>query len=277
MSEQLAFIPPDVGSVVVHGACAASGQPQAPEAAGTAVGKRYRPREGDSRYVDGLWQHSSGVLLPRGCIVLDRLTDDGLAELESASVARGVRRGDQVARRLRRSASDAEQLQAMCEWFHGHGLDGIGVVTFSDEYAGQRGIHSLARGLDDVWRGLSECPMNNGRSRGYRGRFVICGEWHRTGRDVPHVHIAFETYQAKGVCDDLWRYFSRTRGRSRFEPMRDVTTATLYGLKDTIKDSTGDGSNMRYRLDRKRPRKGHPSPSMPKATQSPCGARPDGC
>jgi hypothetical protein len=80
-------------------------------------------------------------------------------------------------------------------------------------------------------------PLGKGDRFGYPFKFVLAGEAHRTGRLVPHVHLALESNSAPidKLCSELFVYFLRTRGRCRFEPMRDVNAATLYGLKDTVK------------------------------------------
>lgn len=152
----------------------------------------------------------------------------------------------------RRPLAEEEQLQALCEWLHGHGLDLMGVVTFSDQYADSHGIYSIASAVRDVWRGLSEIRMHSGKGYkvGYPFKFVLAGEMHRTGRTVPHVHVALESHgvPAGKLCAELFTYFLFTRGRCRFEPMRDVDLATLYGLKDTVKASKSDPSAIAARL-----------------------------
>ena len=186
---------------------------------------------------DGLWRHD-GVVVPWGSVAVSHLTDEDLERLDAGRVRRGLGNRPQP----RRSASDEERLQALCEWLHDHGLNTIGVVTFSDEYAARHSIYSLNRALDDVWAGMVQAR--------FPWKFVLAGEFHRTGRTVPHVHVALEIppHAQPRVCSELWRYFFATRGRSRFEPMRDVNAATLYGLKDTVKDAAADTSTTRFRL-----------------------------
>jgi len=84
---------------------------------------------------------------------------------------------------------------------------------------------------------------------------VASGEWHRSGRKIPHVHLALESMGAVDplkVCADLFSYFSKTRGRCRFEVMREAPAATLYALKDTVKGSAHDASSLDLRLRRTR-------------------------
>lgn len=207
---------------------------------------------------DGLWLHSSGISLPRGTVVSSVLDADELAGLEKRSDRRGAREGAQRARRVSRPIADARHLHELCAWLATHGLDILGTVTYSDEYARTHGIYSLPSALRDVRRGLAEVRMKRGTIQGFRGRFVLAGEWHPSGRQVPHVHLCLDSMGApiEAVCSDLFRYFKQTRGRSRFEPMRDVTEATLYGLKDTVKAAAHDASCLDMRLVRPRCSKG---------------------
>lgn len=213
------------------------------------------------------WVHgATGIAFPRGTVVTSRPADgdwDSVAEIralvESESARRGVVAGALQSRKVKRSARDESQLQALCEWLHGYQLDILGTVTYSDDYAQSHGINSLRAALQDVARGLREMPMVGGTIRGYRGRYVLAGEWHPSGRNVPHVHLALDSMgvvDPSKVCTDLWRYFYGTRGRSRFEPMRDVNTATLYGLKDTIKAAEHDPDTIYLKLGRHRALKG---------------------
>jgi hypothetical protein len=136
-------------------------------------------------------------------------------------------------------SSDA-QLQEFCEYLNGFDLDLMGTVSFSDKYAAAHRLYSLRAALLDVERGLHSVPMRNRTLRGFRGRYVLCGEWHPSGRQVPHVHLALDSmgvHDKSRMCKELWSYFVGTRGRCRFEPMRDRTIATLYGMKDTIKSN----------------------------------------
>lgn len=197
---------------------------------------------------NGLWLND-GVWVPRGAVAVSIATEEDLDRIAAGSRRRGGVGSPNVPRPLK----DSQSLEALCEWLHGHGLTAMGVVTFTDEYADRFGIHSLDRALDDVWQGLQNVPMLNGR-RGFPWKFVMAGEMHRTGRSVPHVHLALEIPDRamEGACGELWRYFYGSRGRSRFEPMRDVNAATLYGLKDAVKAVKEDPAALRYHLWRRR-------------------------
>jgi hypothetical protein len=191
-------------------------------------------------------------LLP-GSMVLSNMTEDDRERLKIASDRRGFMEYMGLTKRIPRYAADRRELDELCEWLHGFRLDLIGTVTFSDVYAKAHGIYSLGRALDDVWTGLHQIRMKHDTIRGYRGRYVICGEWHPSGRRVPHVHLALDSmgvHDPEKVCTDLWRYFYGTRGRSRFEPMRDVDKATLYGLKDTVKATRNDADALRMKMGR---------------------------
>lgn len=196
------------------------------------------------------WRHSSGIWLPRGSVVVDKLDSAEIDALAARSAARGAVSAALDARKVKRSESEAAQLEAFCEWLAAEGLDLFGVVSFSDDYAARYGIYSLKRGLDDVWAGLNQVPLRRGQRVGFRGKYVLAGEWHPSGRLVPHVHLALESAGCppEKVCGELYRYFYGSRGRSRFEPMRDVDTATLYALKDTVKASARDADCVRFRL-----------------------------
>jgi len=196
------------------------------------------------------WTHSSGIVLPRGAVVTSAASLEDFQRIAQGSERRGVRAGDRLSRKVKRSAAEAAQLEGFCQWLGSEGLDLFGSVSYSEDYATRHRIYSLGRALDDVWRGLTDMPIHGGRHTGFRGKFVLTGEWHPSGRNVPHVHLALESGGApqQAVCDDLWRYFFRTRGRSRFEPMRDVETATLYALKDSVKASVRDADSVRFRL-----------------------------
>lgn len=191
-------------------------------------------------------------MLPRGTVVNTELRDDELLALEARSAARGARAAGLAARKVRRSLQEEMSLHAFCGWLNELGVDTIGTVSFTDEYAERRGIYTFRRALDDVWEGLHDVPLKRGSRHGFRNRFILSAEWHPSGRTVPHVHVALEsgTMPSERLCDDLWGYFFGTRGRSRFEPMRDVAEATLYALKDTIKASARDADCVRFRLHR---------------------------
>lgn len=189
----------------------------------------------------GVWRHSSGVLLPRGAVVTRTMDPDELAAFNDRCSAQAEPQAA-CAGRVRRSVASASQLDAFCEWLQANGLDIFGTVTYRDEYANRYGVYSLKRGLDDVWAGLTHL--------GFRYKFVLAGEWHPSGRQVPHVHLALESagQPIDKMCSDLYRYFFDSRGRSRFEPMRDQNVATLYALKDSVKASARDADSMRFRL-----------------------------
>lgn len=182
----------------------------------------------------------------RGAVALSQATDEDLERISRGSIRRGLRGHHNPARAL----SESQQLDALCQWLHeDHHLNAIGTVTFSDHYAQRHAIYSFDRALDDTWAGLNEAH--------FHWKFVLAAEWHRSGREVPHVHLALEIpdHLTDRVLDQLRRYFDGTRGRSRFEVMRDTTAATLYGLKDTVKSSKIDTSGIRLRLHRPRRRK----------------------
>jgi hypothetical protein len=185
----------------------------------------------------------AGLSIPRGALLTYTATADELAELEERSQERGIRAHATISRNLRRSAQEAATLQALTEWLATHRLNVFGTVTYSDDYAHKHRVYSLNAGLDDVWRGLTQALA-------FPGKFVLAGEWHPSGRKVPHVHLALEARYSsqEQLCEDLRHHFDTTCGRSRFEPMRDVTTATLYALKDTVKASAQDADAVRYRL-----------------------------
>jgi len=207
----------------------------------------------------GSWDyHGTGLLLPRGTVVTIRPDDaddhaEVVALVESESERRGIVQGTLTARKVRRSAADSEALQSLCSWLSGHDLDLFGTVSFRDDVAQSRGIYSLGRALDVVASELKGFRYHG--KQGYRGKFVLCGEWHPSGRTVPHIHAVLSSAGAVDVHEfsqDLWRHFFNNCGRSRFEPMRDQTEATLYGLKDTLKASHADANSMRLRLSRYR-------------------------
>ena len=207
---------------------------------------------------DGYWHHSSGLVLPRGTVCVYPAGDDDLERVAEGSARRGVQAGALLSRKVKRSARDERQLSELCTWLHGYSIDIIGTVTFSDAYASEHGIYSLPRALDDVADGLRSASLDRGRHTGFRGRYVLAGEWHRTGRTVPHIHLALDSMGVADIerlCTELWRHFFASRGRSRFEPMRDADVATLYGLKDTVKASEHDPDCIRLKLGRSKGRK----------------------
>jgi hypothetical protein len=180
-------------------------------------------------------------------MVIETLTAEELEELQDRIDLRALRANDLAARRIRRNDHDTRVLDTMCQWFAEKKLTIKGEVTFTDEYAKRRGIFSLSRALDDVWEGMREVPLR-GRA-GFLGKFVEAGEWHPSGRNIPHVHMAIELLgNEEALCHALWRYFKRTRGRCRFEPMRDVTDGSMYALKDVLKNDARTSDGYRFKL-----------------------------
>jgi len=195
------------------------------------------------------------AFLARECVRVDTLNEWELEELQARCDARGVRDWDALARRtIKRSAADAAGLHALCEWLQGHNLDVLCTFTFTNEVARDRGIYSLNRAIKDVARGLRYVDLAPGYRRGFENRFVLAGEWHPSGRTIPHVHGVLESgsIDPDKLCRMLFPYFLNTSGRCRFEPMRDVDTATLYGLKDTLKASQHEPDALWLKLSRKR-------------------------
>jgi len=205
-----------------------------------------RARASEAASASPEW-HYQGVVLPRGGIVSGVLSESELCELEARAQLRRAAALDRCS--VSRPSLSASVLSALCEWCSAHGLNAMGTVTFSDSYASARGIYSLSRALSDVDSGFSqEVPLRG--SHGVKTRYVLSGEWHRTGREVPHVHLAFETAgNPETFLSALDLFFSSTRGRCRFELMRDSNVATLYGLKDVLKEGSGSlGEGVRLRL-----------------------------
>jgi len=191
-------------------------------------------------YLDGL---------PKGTLVTYQATPEELLDVEAASIRRGVREWEFEARHIRRDDLERRSLEEFCTWLHSFGLDLIGTVTYSDEYAERHGIYSIRAAIRDTVNGLRSVKLRGGTISGFRGRYVACGEWHPSGRLVPHVHLALESNGAPHqMLVELGRYFDYSRGRSRFEKMRDVEIATLYGLKDTIKHGSKDPETLELRL-----------------------------
>lgn len=182
-----------------------------------------------------------------------KLTEDELAALPQQRVTHLA---------PARAVSEAAELDAWCGWMREHGLDLMGVVTFTDDYANRHGIKTLQRALADVEAGLRSGTFRRGDARGalqgFPFSYVLAGEWHRTGREVPHVHLALESRGANPgrLLRELRGLFDGSRGRSRFELMRDCDAATLYGLKDTLKTAKTDADPIRFRLLRRRRRSG---------------------
>lgn len=191
-----------------------------------------------------------------GAIRIGKLSESELQSLTERIEARGLHGHNAPAR----AVSEAAELDAYCQWLSSFGLDLIGVVTFTDDYAQRHGITSLSRATSDVLGALRNAHFRRGDARGYRKGFpfsyVLSAEWHRTGRLVPHVHVALESRGANTdrLCRELRGLFDGSRGRSRFEVMRDTSAATLYGLKDTIKEVKRDSEAIYLRLLRARDR-----------------------
>jgi len=191
-----------------------------------------------------MWDyHGTGKMLHRETLVTTRPSDDeDLFALQdrvnAASAARGVQEYAQSGRKIRRSASESLALDEFCIWLHGHGLDGFFSITYSDKMADLRGIHTIRAARKHVLGLFAEF--------GYRGRLVLGVEM--TDRDVPHVHGALhlgdERDRLLGVDSPrdgaFWRFFHSECGRTRFELTRDQNEVTLYALKDTLKESSGD-------------------------------------
>lgn len=198
----------------------------------------------------GPWVHSSGASLARGTVVRYNATQVELDALDMVHDQRVAWAKGHKPQHLPDSEGNpcacprCVKLHATCEWLSGYGLDVLGTVTFSDDYAERFGIHSLQSAMRDVRRGLAQVPMKRNTRKGFPFCYVLTGEWHPSGRQVPHVHVALESgsMPVDRVCTELWTYFFATRGRSRFEPMRDTSRATLYGLKDTIKSAELDAN-----------------------------------
>lgn len=190
---------------------------------------------------------------------VDTLSPDDRADLNARSAERSVREWDQRARTtLRRSHAEQQALAVLCEWLASHSLDVLATFTFSDQVAQQRGIYSIERAIEDVRRGLRFVYFGRGRRVGFENRYVLAGEWHPSGRKIPHVHGVLEAGDlgVDRVCSRLFDHFLHTSGRCRFEPMRDVDTATLYGLKDTLKGSASSPHAYSLRLARSRRSRG---------------------
>ena len=195
----------------------------------------------------GFWHHStSGLVLPRGTTIRSRLTDSERDALERSSAARGVQSAI-AARKPARAVRTTDSVAALATWAHELGeFDVCGVVTFTDHYAAEHNLRSLGAGCRDVARGLMyDCRFPDRKnSQGYRGQFCLSGEWHRTDREWPHVHLLLNSRQKgtqEAFCGDLWRFFKPTRGRSWFKGFSELTddeAALFYHLKDTVKGAS---------------------------------------
>lgn len=185
-----------------------------------------------------LWDYQ-GVLLPRGCVVQGRASEADLMRLEQLAAAHASRRaaGGNLAAPARPQA-DSQYLQAFCGLLRSHGFNAMGTATFSDKVAYGRYILSPLKAVQVVAHSITkETPF--GTSLGFRGKLFITPEWHRSGRAVPHVHFALKTTTAdpQKCCNLIKRHLSNTFGRSTCEVMRDLEKGTLYGLKDTLKET----------------------------------------
>lgn len=194
------------------------------------------------------WQYE-GVSLPRGAVVQSTVDAEYLASLGERATARSGL-PERPGARVRRAENDALFLQGLCEWVQGHGLNAVFTVTFSDEYARKRGIYSPRRALQDVREGISREVPYGTRSMGFRGKYILAAEWHRTGREVPHVHglLKTTTQDPQLGLDIINRYMSNTRGRCRFELIRDYDPATLYAFKDVLKEDRSSAQGFFFHL-----------------------------
>lgn len=189
------------------------------------------------------WDYQ-GVLLPRGCVVESVATPSDLAALEVASSARGVRaalNAPKPARATRQKDSVASLARWAAEL---GGFDCCGVVTYTDAKAASLHLHSLGAACRDVARNLQYAvPITGCKVPGYAGPFCLSGEWHRTDREWPHVHLLLNSLgrPKDAFCSDMWRYFFRNSGRSWFKGFDDLTedeAALFYHLKDTVKGAS---------------------------------------
>jgi len=192
----------------------------------------------------GVWDyHGTGLILPRGTVVVTRPADDeDLFALQdrvnAASASRGVREYALAARKVRRSAAESLALDEFCIWLNGRGFDGFFSITFSDDAVQAHGLRSVKAARNYVVRCFAEF--------GYFGRLALGVEM--TDRDVPHVHgvmhLGADRDRLIGADSPrdgaLWRYFHTACGRCRFELVRDQNETTLYALKDTFKESRSD-------------------------------------
>lgn len=183
------------------------------------------------------WNYQ-GVLLPRGCVVEGRASEADLERLEQHAAAQASRRaasGNLTA--PARPQCDSEYLQAFCELLRSHGFNAMGTATFTDKVAARRFVYSPLKAVQVVAQSIrKETPFRG--SLGFRGKLFITPEWHRTGRNVPHLHFALKTTgNAENCCDLINRHLTNTLGWSTCQVMKDVKDATLYGLKDTLKET----------------------------------------
>lgn len=183
-----------------------------------------------------MWDYK-GIKLPRGCVVFSELTDHELRRLELAAAAQAGSAPLGPTSSPARSVASTEYLQAFCEFMHSQGFNAMGSCTFSDKVAYKRFILSPLKAVQVVAMGIrNDCPFRG--HLGFHGKLFVTPEWHRTGREVPHVHFALKTAgNPETCCAQIRSYLSNTFGRSTCEVMRDRNAGTLYGLKDTLKET----------------------------------------
>jgi len=158
-----------------------------------------------------------------------------LERLAVAALERAEGRSDAAA--VRRPEWSTKYLQDFCELLRAHGFNAMGTATFSDKVAYRRYILSPLKAVQVVAHAITKETPYRG-SLGFHGKLFITPEWHRTGRQVPHIHFALKTTGNPDTCTKLIRSnLSNTFGRSTCEVMRDVQSGTLYGLKDTLKET----------------------------------------
>jgi hypothetical protein len=204
-------------------------------------GATLETRHEDSR--DG--HRGDSVIVREAAVLVVPLSDEKLADLQESSDRRGYQDFNVPGKRPARTAQEKAVLNASCAWMAEHEMDVFGVVTFAPKYAEKRALYTFGRALDDVAAGFKEVDFG--------GKFALAAEWHRTAREVPHVHLVLRSgteseHGMKRLTDKLYAYFFNTRGRSRFEPMRDLDDASFYSLKDTFKNSAQHANASRYFL-----------------------------
>lgn len=196
------------------------------------------------------WRYQ-GVVLPRGAVVQGSLDADQLADLSARAAAR---RGCTARGHVTRSASDEAVLQEISAWVNSEFQHPcFGAITFSDRVADRLKIYSPKRALDVVEHDLKTAIPIRGSS-GYLGKFCLQSEWHRTGRNIPHLHTVFEGIgNADNLCTDFWRFCHVRYGSSWFQEIEHLDAGVLYAFKDVFKEAVGPkGSDFRFRLKRSR-------------------------
>lgn len=185
---------------------------------------------------DNLWNYN-GVWLPRGAVVASAVDEHTLRRLELAAQATAARSLGCAASPPRRPQCDSEYLQAFCELLRDHGFNAMGTATFTDKVAARRFVYSPLKAVQVVAQSIrKETPFRG--SLGFRGKLFVTPEWHRTGRNVPHLHFALKTTgNPETCCELIRRHLTNTLGWSTCQVMNDVDRATLYGLKDTLKET----------------------------------------